>query len=99
MPLAVLMLPCPSFSVPFQTAEAVRCMGFSCGLLDFDSVLRNSCLPSALAAWVPGTVLHSRRAEIQPRREWEAISFELCERLRFQCTSDGGGGASRVLSE
>src|SRR5580658_984383 len=43
MPLAVLMLPWPSFSVPFQTAEAVRCMWLSCGLRDFNSVRRISC--------------------------------------------------------
>jgi hypothetical protein len=38
----VLMLPWPSFKVPFQIAEAVRCMGLSCGLPDSDAVRRNS---------------------------------------------------------
>jgi hypothetical protein len=36
--------------VPFQIAVAVRCMCFSCGLLDFVAVRRNSCGPVALAA-------------------------------------------------
>src|SRR5271156_912191 len=43
MPLAVLMLPWPSFNVPFQIAEAVRCMWLSCGLRDFYSARRISC--------------------------------------------------------
>src|SRR3984885_3382889 len=43
MPLAVLMLPWPSFSVPFQTAEAVRCIWFSSGLRDFNSLRRIYC--------------------------------------------------------
>jgi hypothetical protein len=34
VPLGVLMLPLPSFSVPFQIAVAVRCMRASCGLPD-----------------------------------------------------------------
>ena len=29
----------PSSSVPFQIADAVRCMWLSCGLLDFESVI------------------------------------------------------------